>query len=67
MQITVNNEKIEIEEGANVSTLVQSTDSIPKSGIAIAINQEVIPTGLWDSQIIQSNDNILIIQATQGG
>lgn len=67
MQVSVNNELIEFKDGANIIELVQSQDSIPESGVAIAVNQEVVPQSLWESKILNPNDNILIIQATQGG
>jgi len=67
MQVSVNNELIDVNDGASVVELVQSQDSIPDTGIAVAVNSEVVPQSLWESKILNSNDNILIIQATQGG
>lgn len=37
------------------------------SGIAVAVNEEIIPKTNWDTYQVQDNDNILIITATQGG
>tara|TARA_B100000683_G_scaffold80255_1_gene79181 strand:+ start:252 stop:455 length:204 start_codon:yes stop_codon:yes gene_type:complete len=67
MKININNEEIIIKAGSSVDQMVEQVDSIPKSGIAVAINQEVIPQSLWGSKVINTNDNVLIIQATQGG
>ena len=67
MQVSVNNELIEVKDGANLIELVQSQDSIPDSGIAVAVNQEIVPQSLWESKVLNPNDNVLIIQATQGG
>ena len=36
-------------------------------GIAIAINQQVISKDRWSSYIINENDKVMIIKATQGG
>ncbi len=36
-------------------------------GIAVAVNQEIIPKTLWSEKKISKGDSILIIQATQGG
>jgi sulfur carrier protein len=36
-------------------------------GIAIAINNKVVPRLKWQGQLVQPTDNILIIKATQGG
>jgi sulfur carrier protein len=39
---------------------------LPK-GIAVAVNTTVVPRLKWESFIINENDRILIIKATQGG
>lgn len=38
-----------------------------KRGIAIAVNNQVIPKTAWESFALQENDKILVIQASQGG
>ncbi len=40
---------------------------IVQNGIAIAINQNIIPKDKWPTTTLADNDNILIIKATQGG
>ena len=42
-------------------------DILDRSGIAVALNEEVIPRSNWQSQKIKNSDKILIITATQGG
>lgn len=37
------------------------------SGLAVAVNQKVIPKNLWPLTILQNKDSILLITATQGG
>ena len=52
------------------STLVNFLDynNIKKfEGIAVAVNNEIIPKHSWDSHLLQENDKITIITATQGG
>ncbi|QCX54025.1 sulfur carrier protein ThiS [Elizabethkingia sp. JS20170427COW] len=36
-------------------------------GVAVALNNHVVPKNLWASTLLQNSDNILIISATQGG
>jgi len=36
-------------------------------GLAVAVNQEVVPKSKWDDFQLKENDDILIIKATQGG
>ncbi len=38
-----------------------------KKGIAIAVNEEVIPKNQWDQFTIKENDRLLVIIAAQGG
>lgn len=38
-----------------------------QKGVAVALNQSVVPRTEWNSKAIAPNDRILIIKATQGG
>ncbi|MFS4472810.1 sulfur carrier protein ThiS [Chryseobacterium sp. T20] len=38
-----------------------------KKGIAVALNNRIIPLSIWAETILNNNDSILIITATQGG
>ncbi len=54
------------DEGINILELLKIKNINPQ-GIAIAINQEVIPKIDWENIMIHNNDNIIIITATAGG
>ena len=68
MNVTINDE---------VHTLASSdlvldeliTDILSKNGdgIAIAVNDNIIPRQKWGNYRIKENDKILVITATQGG
>ena len=64
--VCVNEIQIEIEDSANVLQLLQKVNT-ESNGIAVAINNQIVSKKLWGSQRFKSNDNILIIKATQGG
>ena len=64
--ILINDKKNEISDNITISELLQENKTTIK-GIAIAINNEVIPKNKWSSHQIINNDNVLIIKATQGG
>jgi len=66
MYIKVNNETQEISENTSVQLLVEKL-KISTNGIAIAINNSVVKKSDWTSTIINNQDDILIIQSTQGG
>ncbi|GAA4305779.1 sulfur carrier protein ThiS [Aestuariibaculum suncheonense] len=64
--IHLNEQPLNIDENVNISQLLHQ-ENYPQIGIAVAINQHIISKSNWDDQLLQDGDNILIIQATQGG
>ena len=38
-----------------------------KRGIAVAVNNQVVPKSAWSNFELKENDKILVIQASQGG
>ncbi len=68
MEITINNQtKVLAEQQLTVQQLLNLEIPEKQKGIAIAINNTVIPKTEWNNKIISDKDNILIIKATQGG
>ena len=51
------------------STLTQLTAQLelPVQGIAIAVNNKMIPRTEWECFILHENDNLVIIKAACGG
>lgn len=64
--IKVNNQPKEISENNSVAHLLHQLEQ-PEHGIAVAINQQIITKTAWTTKTINNGDDILIIQATQGG
>jgi sulfur carrier protein len=68
MELKINNQ---IKQFALDSLTVQALLNLEipekQNGIALAINNTVIPKSDWNSRLIQETDDILIISATQGG
>ncbi|MGY6649052.1 sulfur carrier protein ThiS [Wenyingzhuangia sp. IMCC45574] len=64
--IKVNNQSKEIPDSSSVAQLLQQLEQ-PEKGIAVAINQQIITKNNWETQEVLNGDDILIIQATQGG
>ena len=67
MEIKINNQIQTITNGTNLQTIAFSQLGEKQKGVAIAVNETVIPKANWEKHIIQPNDNVLIIKATQGG
>ncbi|PPI87631.1 thiamine biosynthesis protein ThiS (plasmid) [Candidatus Pantoea edessiphila] len=66
MKININDNIIELLSPIFLSELiVQQYGNI--NGIAIAVNQKIIPNCKWANYLIQDKDNIIIFQAIAGG
>ncbi|WP_018614537.1 sulfur carrier protein ThiS [Segetibacter koreensis] len=67
MEITFNNTSQQIEDSTSVVHLLQKLLGDKLQGIAVAVNQNIIPKAQWETFILQQHDNILVIKAAQGG
>ena len=67
MEITFNGLPAEVKQEQSLSTFLQDQALLHKTGIAVAINQKVIPRKDWEVQLLQAHDAVLVIRATQGG
>ncbi|MCH7396533.1 sulfur carrier protein ThiS [Belliella sp. DSM 107340] len=67
MDITVNNEPLQIPDSCSITKLLQDHVQQKPEGIAVAVNQSVIPKSEWENTFIASGDTIILIKATQGG
>jgi sulfur carrier protein len=68
MELKINNQSKQFAtDSLTVQALLDLEIPIKQNGIAIAINNSVIPKSDWNFRYIQETDDILIISATQGG
>lgn len=68
MEIKINNQTTTIPDTVlTVQDLLDRELPDKQKGIALAINNTVIPRAEWNSRYITEHDQILIISATQGG
>jgi sulfur carrier protein len=67
MEVLVNNKLYAVQPETTVAALLQFIQLPSAKGIAIAINNQVIPKMHWEQQFLQSQDKVMIIRATQGG
>ncbi len=66
--VTVNNESIYVNQNTTLEEVVlQKINHISQTGIAVALNDNVVQKLNWVSTTLKDKDNILIIKATQGG
>ena len=67
MEITVNRKEVLVRSSLNLEEYLKASNLSDVRGIAVAVNERVIAKKLWQSLVLQENDKILIIRATQGG
>jgi len=67
MNIYVNDKVQELHGEAKIADALAALNIPSQKGIAIAINNSVIPRQEWDTHMLQDNDKITLIRATQGG
>ena len=65
MKLKVNNQ--EVETGVITLSQFSQEQNLPTTGIAVAVNQRMIPRTEWDSYTLNEDDNIIIIKAVCGG
>ena len=66
MKVQVNNKEVELTTGNTISALAAQLD-LPPQGVAIALNNRMIPRSQWEEQDIQHGESRVIINAECGG
>ena len=67
MIIRVNDQPREVAPDLALAALVRDLGLADRKGVAIAINDEVVPRSTWPTRTLVATDHVLVIQATQGG
>jgi len=67
VEYTLNNETLTAPEAPKLQALLSERQLADVPGVAVAINERVIPRADWAETTIQPHDQILIITATAGG
>jgi sulfur carrier protein len=68
MELKINQQTKKLNaESLSVQSLLDLEIPHKQNGIAIAVNNTVIPKTQWNEFFVQETDEILIISATQGG
>jgi sulfur carrier protein len=66
MRLTVNGTEREIVGGETVAALLQ-TLALRRDGVAVAVNDDVVPRGEHDTRTLNDGDRLEIIVAVAGG
>lgn len=63
MELTVNDEVRRLATGTTVADLLGDRTK----GVAVAVNEEVVPRSTWPVTALRDGDRVEILEAHQGG
>jgi len=67
MELILNGKKTERDDGLTVSALVADLDVGDGAGVAVAVNDAVVPRARWETVALNDGDRVEVIHAVQGG
>ncbi len=67
MQVTINDRPRELAGGTTLAAALAELGIIPSPGIAVAVNEEVVPRTGWEDRALTAGDRITVIRAVPGG
>lgn len=67
MEIQINNELQTVQPGTTLHDVVFNLLQLNPAGMAIAVNDAIVPKSRWESTILQPKDQLLLIKACSGG
>ncbi|GAA4042113.1 sulfur carrier protein ThiS [Nonomuraea soli] len=66
MKLTINGAAHEVPEGITVAQAVRELTE-QTTGVAVAVNDEVVRRGAWESTALDEGDRVEVLTAVQGG
>jgi len=67
VEVSINQQIFQLPENGKLADVLPLLFIQQADGIAIAVNQVVVPREEWERFVLQSGDNVFVIRATQGG
>ena len=67
MMVNINAKSREVGDTTTLAQLLDELGLNASKGIAVAINDAVVSRSLWPTRRLTQGDQVLVIQATQGG
>ena len=64
--VNLNQKQYQVAKKSSLQDFINKVQ-VSSSGIAVAVNQQIISKTNWNTKELQNGDSILIIKATQGG
>lgn len=66
MQIEINDNKIECEDGLSLAEVLRQ-QKVQTAYVAVAVDYTVVPKAEWENVVLHDGSKIIIIKAVQGG
>lgn len=66
MKVRLNGSDRTLGEDATVADVVATLTTAP-TGVAVAVNGEVVPRGSWSGSKLRDGDRVEVLTAAQGG
>ena len=66
MRIWFNDEPLQCAEATSVAALLTQLEQ-QQPGVALALNQHILPRERWQDHLLQEGDQILLFQVIAGG
>lgn len=67
MYIMINGRPFTVAESCTIPLALQLAGITSHNGIAVAVNNTVVPRSEWERYFVKGNDKLIVIKATQGG
>jgi sulfur carrier protein len=67
LTIRINDEPRMLAGPATLDALVRELGLAGREGVAIAVNNSVVPRATWPERALADGDRVLVIRAAQGG
>ena len=66
MRVSVNRDPVELDDGTSVAALLETLGRDGR-GVAVAVNEEVVPRSTWTDVVLGAGDRVEVLVAAQGG
>jgi sulfur carrier protein len=67
VEVTINQQAYQVSDEGGLAEILSLLRIEQADGIAIAVNEAVIPRGEWGGFVLRERDRVFVIRATQGG
>jgi sulfur carrier protein len=67
IEVFINRQNYSFPDAGTLADVLPLLEIRQSDGIAIALNEVVVPKGDWGKQVLRAQDRVFVIRATQGG